>query len=105
MARPQSIRVLPTICSVNFAHRNARGLTLVATDTEWISGDGPEVIGPAEALRMAVNERGNEAHVPALSEPLPSQQFVAALVPQGTIARLPHRRRRSRARPAVPCPS
>ena len=43
--------------SVDFAHRNARGLALVATDTEWTSGDGPEVTGPAEALLMAANGR------------------------------------------------
>ncbi len=29
------------------------GLRLVATDTDWSHGEGPEVRGPAEALLMA----------------------------------------------------
>jgi uncharacterized protein (TIGR03083 family) len=36
---------------------NRRGLRLVATDLDWTSGHGPEVVGPAEALLMAVAGR------------------------------------------------
>ena len=39
------------------ARRNARGLTLRATDLDWSTGAGPEVEGPAEALLMAVAGR------------------------------------------------
>lgn len=37
--------------------KNVKGLTLVATDVDWTSGDGPEVAGPAEALLMAAAGR------------------------------------------------
>jgi uncharacterized protein (TIGR03083 family) len=36
---------------------NAKGLKLVATDVDWTAGDGPEVIGPGEALLMAAAGR------------------------------------------------
>ena len=39
------------------AHRNAKGITLTATDLDWTSGQGPEVRGPAEALLMAIAGR------------------------------------------------
>ena len=42
---------------VNYAHRRVRGLRLVATDLPWVWGTGPEVVGPGEALVMAVNGR------------------------------------------------
>lgn len=35
------------------AKKNAKGLTLNATDIDWTSGEGPEVSGPGEALLMA----------------------------------------------------
>nr|WP_088413484.1 maleylpyruvate isomerase family mycothiol-dependent enzyme [Mycobacteroides saopaulense] len=35
----------------------ARGVRLVATDTGWAAGRGPEVTGPAEALLMAMAAR------------------------------------------------
>ena len=37
--------------------RNAKGLTLVATDIDWTVGDGPQVTGPGEALLMAAAGR------------------------------------------------
>jgi uncharacterized protein (TIGR03083 family) len=37
--------------------RPSRGLRLVADDLGWASGSGPEVIGPAEALLMAITGR------------------------------------------------
>jgi len=37
--------------------RKARGLRLVATDLNWVHGDGPEVRGPGEALLMAMAAR------------------------------------------------
>lgn len=43
----------PTLPSRN----NRKGLRLVATDIDWTSGDGPELVGPGEALLMAVAGR------------------------------------------------
>jgi uncharacterized protein (TIGR03083 family) len=37
--------------------KRARGVRLVATDLEWVHGDGPEVTGTAEALIMAMAAR------------------------------------------------
>jgi uncharacterized protein (TIGR03083 family) len=37
--------------------KNARGLRLVATDVDWSTGAGPEVVGPGEALLMALAGR------------------------------------------------
>lgn len=48
--------------SVNYAHRRVRGLRFVATDMPWVWGTGPEVVGPGEALVMAVNGRGEALH-------------------------------------------
>lgn len=39
------------------AKKNAKGLRLVATDLDWIRGDGQTVEGPAEALLMALTGR------------------------------------------------
>ncbi len=39
------------------AKRNAKSLTLTATDVDWSSGEGPEVTGSGEALLMAVAGR------------------------------------------------
>ncbi|OBH81987.1 maleylpyruvate isomerase family mycothiol-dependent enzyme [Mycobacterium sp. E2989] len=39
------------------AGRRIRGLHLRATDIEWAHGRGPEVIGPGEALLMAMSGR------------------------------------------------
>lgn len=39
------------------AHKRANGLRLVATDTAWSTGEGPEVHGSAEAILMAINGR------------------------------------------------
>jgi uncharacterized protein (TIGR03083 family) len=36
---------------------NAKGLRLIATDVDWIAGDGPEVTGPGEAILMAAAGR------------------------------------------------
>lgn len=54
--------VLDTIITpkgnINLGSRDrAAGLRLRATDIDWISGDGPEVSGPAEALMMALAGR------------------------------------------------
>ena len=38
--------------------RNARGLSLKATDMDWARGSGPEVTGPGEALLLALAGRG-----------------------------------------------
>jgi uncharacterized protein (TIGR03083 family) len=39
--------------------RKARGMRLIATDVEWVFGDGPEVTGPGEALIMAMAARSD----------------------------------------------
>ncbi|MGE2714939.1 maleylpyruvate isomerase family mycothiol-dependent enzyme [Mycolicibacterium litorale] len=39
------------------AGRRIRGLRLRATDVDWTHGDGPEVLGPGEALMMAMAGR------------------------------------------------
>ena len=39
------------------AKKNAKNLTLTATDVDWTSGVGPEVTGPGEALLMAIAGR------------------------------------------------
>lgn len=39
------------------AHRRLRGLRLVATDTVWSVGDGPEVTGPIQSMLLAVTGR------------------------------------------------
>jgi uncharacterized protein (TIGR03083 family) len=39
------------------AGRRIRGLRLAATDVAWRHGDGPEVVGPGEALLMAMTGR------------------------------------------------
>lgn len=39
------------------AGRRIRGLRLRATDVDWTHGDGPEVVGPGEALLMAMTGR------------------------------------------------
>jgi uncharacterized protein (TIGR03083 family) len=39
------------------AGRRINGLRLRATDVDWVHGDGPEVIGPGEALLMAMTGR------------------------------------------------
>jgi uncharacterized protein (TIGR03083 family) len=44
-----------------------KGLRLVATDLEWVHGEGLEVRGPAEALSLAVSGRG--AALPDLGGP------------------------------------
>jgi hypothetical protein len=44
--------------SINLGSRDrAAGLRLRATDIDWVSGDGPEASGPAEALMMALAGR------------------------------------------------
>lgn len=44
--------------SVAFSRHRSRGIRLVATDIEWSAGRGPEALGPAEAIYMALNGRG-----------------------------------------------
>lgn len=67
-------RTAPTIG----AAKRIRGLTLVATDLDWITGAGPVVEGPAESLLMALAGRGGVAAElsgpgrPTLAERLPS---------------------------------
>jgi uncharacterized protein (TIGR03083 family) len=39
------------------AKSNAKGLKLRATDVDWLTGEGPEVTGPGEALLMALAGR------------------------------------------------
>jgi uncharacterized protein (TIGR03083 family) len=50
------ITVLETMKNVTFLGSKKRiaGLQLVASDVEWSTGDGPEVIGTGEALLMAM---------------------------------------------------
>ncbi|MEW1953140.1 maleylpyruvate isomerase family mycothiol-dependent enzyme [Terrabacter sp. NPDC080008] len=50
--------------------RLSRGLRLEATDLDWSHGRGPEVVGPAEAVLMAITGRGSalgELHGPGVS--------------------------------------
>jgi uncharacterized protein (TIGR03083 family) len=37
--------------------RKAHGVRLIATDLNWVHGDGPEISGPGEALLMAMAAR------------------------------------------------
>jgi uncharacterized protein (TIGR03083 family) len=39
------------------SRKRARGLCLKATDIDWTAGDGPEVVGPGEAILMAISGR------------------------------------------------
>lgn len=39
--------------------RLSRGVRLVPTDLDWSHGSGPEVVGPAESVLMAVTGRGS----------------------------------------------
>jgi uncharacterized protein (TIGR03083 family) len=41
-----------------FTRSGSRGLRLVATDTDWAAGSGPELRGPALALLLAMAGRG-----------------------------------------------
>lgn len=50
---------------LGFWHR--RGLRMVATDVDWSTGSGPEVLGPGEALLLAI--AGRDAGVDELSGP------------------------------------
>jgi uncharacterized protein (TIGR03083 family) len=47
--------------------KRIRGLRLVATDTDWSAGDGPEVTGPAASLLLAMT--GRDAGLADLSGP------------------------------------
>lgn len=38
-------------------HKLTRGLRLQATDTDWVAGDGPAVMGPIEALALTMSGR------------------------------------------------
>ena len=49
------------------AAKRVRGLSFVATDLDWITGKGPAVEGPGEALLMAM--AGRPAALPELSGP------------------------------------
>jgi uncharacterized protein (TIGR03083 family) len=76
------------------ARRRSAGLRLVATDTGWTAGDGPEVTGPTLALLLVLT--GRPAGLPALSG-----EGVAALRARtGQAAVVPHDRAPSRGRPA-----
>jgi uncharacterized protein (TIGR03083 family) len=44
----------PRLGSVFGARKRTRGLRFVATDLDWSWGDGPEVVGPGEALLMTM---------------------------------------------------
>ena len=58
---PRTLRAAADLLATNdFNCRSAKraaGLRLVATDTEWTHGDGPEVRGPLEALVMSIAGR------------------------------------------------
>jgi uncharacterized protein (TIGR03083 family) len=47
------------------ARKRIAGLTLRATDTDWATGSGPEVAGPALALLLAMT--GRKVALPELS--------------------------------------
>ena len=55
---------LPFACTAPTigAARRIRGLRLIATDLEWITGNGPAVEGPAETLLMAIGGRRGITH-------------------------------------------
>ncbi|BBZ42239.1 hypothetical protein MCNS_53020 [Mycobacterium conspicuum] len=65
LGRPRNVpadrltRILPLVPSNPRlgAGRRIRGLRLRATDVDWVHGRGPEVIGPGEALLMAMTGR------------------------------------------------
>lgn len=52
-------RILPLVPSNPRlgAGKRVRGLRLQATDADWTHGNGPEVVGPGEALLMAMTGR------------------------------------------------
>ena len=70
------------------AKRLTRGLSLVATDLDWVTGDGPRVSGPAESLLMAASGRAGTA--PELDGP------GAQILEQRITARLRRRRQHQR---------
>jgi uncharacterized protein (TIGR03083 family) len=45
--------------SMAFSRRRSKGLRLVATDSDWWAGTGPEVCGRGEAILMALNGRAD----------------------------------------------
>ena len=51
-----------------WAKRKLRGLRLRATDTAWSVGDGPDVLGPAQALLLLLTGR-TAAALPSLEGP------------------------------------
>ena len=65
LGRPRAVpidhlqRILPLVPSNPrlAAGKRIRGLRLQATDVDWTHGSGPEVIGSAEALLMAMSGR------------------------------------------------
>lgn len=75
LGRPREIpaeRLVPALDFALFAppihaRRRTRGLTLVAEDLAWRAGRGPAVIGPGEAILMAV--AGRRGVTDALSGP------------------------------------
>ncbi len=52
-----STTVLGNVGVADRLHRRGHGLRLIATDISWSSGSGPEVMGTAEALLMALAGR------------------------------------------------
>lgn len=65
LGRPRTVPTDRLVVALDFAMRapplpsrkQARGLRLVATDIDWVTGDGPEVHGTGEALLLAVAGR------------------------------------------------
>jgi len=52
-----ALRVAPSIGGFVGAKKRAAGLRLVATDVEWLQGQGPEVRGTGEAILLALTGR------------------------------------------------
>jgi uncharacterized protein (TIGR03083 family) len=65
LGRPREVPTERLLPALDFAVRakalpsrkQVRDLRLVATDVDWTRGDGPELVGPAEAVLLAVAGR------------------------------------------------
>lgn len=66
LGRPRALNQDALRISLNYARinpvvggaRRSRGVRLVATDSDWAAGKGPEVYGTGEALLLAMTGRG-----------------------------------------------
>ena len=60
-----ALDVMPTLGGFVKSKQRMKGLRWRATDVDWTWGDGPEVVGPAEALILLAS--GRTAPLPEVS--------------------------------------